>query len=329
VRLLGSEEIKPGESGWLQLELLQPVVVVRSDRYILRLPSPGETIGGGEVVDPHPKERHKRFATVALEGLEALRGGSAEDVILQAGQALGISSLKDILSRSRLSEESARTAIQTLVQSGELRILEAGNPNGDLTMLAVIKPVWEETTRRTLRELEQYHHANPLRLGMSKEELKSRLKLPQRVFQALLQGCVNEKMIEENGPLVRMKGFVLTLTPVQQRQVDDFLARCDRQPFMPPTIKEAQAELGEDLAAALVELQYMEPISEEIIFRPHGLQRVAEEVTVYLKTHSSITVAEFRDLIHTSRKYAVPLMEYLDAQGVTVREGDLRRLKGS
>ena len=102
VRILGSENLDPGEEGWVQFELRNPLVLVRGDRYILRRPSPGETLGGGQVVDPTPKERHKRFDEGVIKALETLSKGSPTEVFLQASLALGPASVREITARSRL-----------------------------------------------------------------------------------------------------------------------------------------------------------------------------------------------------------------------------------
>ena len=115
VRLLGSEELLPAEEGWLQLELDEPVVAIRGDRYILRRPSPGETLGGGTVVDPHPKGRHKRFSAQELANLDTLARGTPAEILLQSMLALGIATLQDVITRSNLDASTANQAIQELV----------------------------------------------------------------------------------------------------------------------------------------------------------------------------------------------------------------------
>ncbi len=127
LRLLGAEELIPGEEGWLQLELSDPVVAVRGDRYILRRPSPGETLGGGVVVDPHPKGRHKRFAEDTLQRLEALAQGTPADVLYQALVALGAAPLKDVLARSNLESTALAAALDELLAGGLLVPLEGEN----------------------------------------------------------------------------------------------------------------------------------------------------------------------------------------------------------
>jgi selenocysteine-specific elongation factor len=107
LRLLGTETLNPGEEGWIQLELRDPVVAVRGDRYILRRPSPGETLGGGVIVDHQPKGRHKRFDKKVLKSLASLAAGSPADILLEAALALNAAPVKEVISRSRLEADPA------------------------------------------------------------------------------------------------------------------------------------------------------------------------------------------------------------------------------
>ena len=124
VRLLGGESINPGENGWLQLELRSPVVAVRGDRYILRRPSPAETIGGGTVVDPQPKGRHKRFDNKVMQALFAMAQGTPAEVLLQASLALGPAPVKDVISRSRLGNSDAVSSLRELIDTGKCLLLD-------------------------------------------------------------------------------------------------------------------------------------------------------------------------------------------------------------
>lgn len=149
LRLLGEEDLLPGEEGWLQLETSEPVVAVRGDHYILRRPSPGETLGGGIVVDPHPGRRHKRFAEATIERLRTLAEGEPVDLLLQALAALKAAPLKDVVARSNLRAESAPDAIQQAVQRGVMLLLdENSDPKpGDDTLVAE-RSYWSELIQR-------------------------------------------------------------------------------------------------------------------------------------------------------------------------------------
>ncbi len=166
LRLLGTEELNPGEEGWIQLELRDPVVAVRGDRYILRRPSPGETLGGGDIVDHQPKGRHKRFDENILKSLESLSQGTPADVLLEAALALNIASVKEMVTRSRLEDAEAEIALNELLKAGSLIPLEEGLPTITSSLLIVALPHWNALHEKTLQTVESYHQSYPLRRGI-------------------------------------------------------------------------------------------------------------------------------------------------------------------
>ena len=329
-RLLGVEELKPGDEGWLQLELTAPVVVVRGDRYILRRPSPGETLGGGVVVDPQPARRHRRFDSALLARLEALRHGSPADVLLQAGLALGAAPVRDLVVRSRLAQDAAEAAIQELLAENLLIQLEEGqkiHPNVDL--LVIPRSLWEVQTRRAENELEQYHLVYPLRRGMPREELKSRLKYTPRLFNAAMRHWIAGSSLVENGKQLARPGHQVEFKPAQKAQIDRLLEKFAAAPYATPSVKECQAELGEEAYTALVEMEHLVQVSPEVVFRSEDYQEMVAAVTSHLEKEGTLTLAQFRDRFNTSRKYAQAFLEHLDAVGLTQRSGDVRKLRKS
>jgi selenocysteine-specific elongation factor len=335
VRLLGTEALLPGEEGWLQLELTRPVIAVRSDRYILRRPSPGETLGGGSVVDPHPKRRHKRFAEGTLSRLETLAQGTPDDVLLQTLMSLGAATLQEVIVQSNLDEATARKAAQELHKTGHLVILEEKEGNSSpleqspLAKGSLVsgKGYWDQLALRMVQEVETYHRSFPLRRGMPREELKSRLKLPGRLFSVSLHKLVETSALEENGPWVLRPGHTIRFTPQQQRLVDTLMKRFADSPFAPPTVKDSQAEVGEDIFTALVELGQIVLVPPDVAFRKEDYEKMMSEVRHLLEKGGTVTAAQVRDHFNTSRRYVLAFLEHLDARGVTKRDGDLRRLK--
>jgi selenocysteine-specific elongation factor len=329
LRLLGTDELKPGEEGWLQLELRDPVVAVRGDRYILRRPSPGETLGGGLIVDPHPAGRHKRFDLQVLERLESLRQGSPAEVLFQASLASGPTSVKEIITRARLSTDQAVVALQELLANNLLVQLEPGSPEPASELLVVAAARWETETARSLAEVEQFHKTYPFRKGMPREELKSRLKyFPTRLFNAALKMWVSEGKLAEIGALVLLPGFKPRFNPQQQAQADRLLARFAQNPYATPSVKECQAEIGEEIYNALLDQGFLAQVSPEVVFRKQDYETMVQSAQESIQKNAAITAAEFRDMFNTSRKYALALLEHLDQIGVTIREGDFRKLKG-
>jgi len=327
VRLLGVEVLEPGQEGWLQLELRHPVVAVRGDRYILRRPSPGETLGGGAVVDSHPKKRHKRFSEEVIRSLESLAQGSPADVLLQASLALGPVAVKDLVQRARLEVQEAAAALEELVSSGQMVALEDGNLSPSADMLIMTQGVWSALKNQAGQVVDAYHKNLPLRRGMPREELKSRLKLTLRVFNAVMKRLAAEGALAESGSWVARPGHKIVFSPEQQAAIKRLMAKFAAAPYSPPTIKECHTKVGEDVFAALVEVGDLVAVSAEVVFRRQDYEAMAARIRSHLENAGTITAAGVRDFFDTSRRYAIALLEHLDATNVTVREGDFRRLK--
>jgi selenocysteine-specific elongation factor len=328
VRLLGVEEIRPGQEGWLQLELRDPAVVVRGDHYILRRPSPAETLGGGLVIDPHPARRHRRFDDAVLARLESLHNGAPADVLLQALQGPTPLTIREAVTRARLSDEQAGEGLRELLETGQLVLLEPGAPEAGSDLLAWGLSRWSESTARAVHELENYHRTFPLRRGMPREALKSRLKMTlARHFNAAVRRWATDGVLDELGSLVWQTGFEVQFDPRQKAAAAGLLEKFAQSPFSPPPAREAQAEVGEDLFAALVEMGELVQVSGEVVFRPQDYDQMLELVRAHFVREETLTAAQLRDMLNTSRRYVLAFLEHLDVRGVTIREGDARRLR--
>ncbi len=328
-RLLGVEELMPGDVGWLQLELVEPVVAVRGDRYILRRPSPGETLGGGVVMEPQPAGRHKRFDDSVLARLEALLQGTPADILFQASLSAGPTPARDLVNRARLPAEAAAAAFKELLSSGLLLALEPGNLLVTSDLLVAARAWWVIETQRALAEVDRYHLTFPLRRGMPREELKSRRNLAARLFNAVLRRWLAEGGLVEAGGLLARPDHSVRLNPVQQAQATRLLARFSANPFATPAVKDCQAELGDELYAALVDLGELVQVSPEVVFGKKDFDGMVAVVRSRLEKTGALTLAEFRDQFNTSRKYAQAFLEYLDTAGITQRVGDARILRKS
>ena len=329
VRVLGSEIVSPGEEGWLQLEPIRMVVAVRGDRFILRRPSPGETLGGGIVVDPFPKSRHRRFLLETTARLETLAQGSPSEVLLQALTSFGIIPMKELFERSGLEGEITLEAVRELSRQGDLVVLPPASADQlSLTSdtLVVSRPNLDQIISRTVQEVENFHKKFPLKRGMLKEELKSRLSFSTRVFNAIILAIVNRNELLESGPLIMQPKHTIRFSPQQELSINKLMQQFASSPFTPPSVKDCKSEVGDDVYNALVEQEKLVQVSPEVVFDQAIYRKMVEEVRQLLKKNGSVTAAQVRDLFNTSRKYVLALLEHLDTIGITVREGDIRRL---
>jgi selenocysteine-specific elongation factor len=327
LRLLGKDELNPGEEGWIQLELRDPVVAVRGDRYILRRPSPAETLGGGMIVDHQPRGRHKRFDEEVIRSLESLSQGTPAEVLFEAALALNAAPINEIVSRSRLEASYAEPALKELLITNSLIPLEDGEPNIESDLLAIALPHWNSLRESTLRIVETHHKIYPLRRGIPREELKSRLKLSARLFSSLINKLIDDGSLVDRSAFLAKPGHEVTFDNGQQAKVQKLRRSFDQDPFSPPGLKEAQAEVGVEVMNALIEMDEFTLVSTDVVFRKQDYEEGVGRIHELLLQKERITLAEVRDLLGTSRKYAQALLEHLDATGLTTRDGDFRRLR--
>lgn len=327
VRLLGTDELAPGREGWVQFEVREPVVTARGDRYIVRRPSPGETLGGGVIVDPQPKGRHKRFDEDVLRSLESLMQGSPADIFLEAAMALGMAPIREVAARSRLDRSQAESALRELTGSKSLLAFEDGSITIESDSLVAPTASWNTLRDAIQRAVDEYHTNYPLRRGIPREELKSRLKQSPRVFNAAIKYLAAEAAVTDAGNYVARAGHAVRFDGQDQARVAALMRRFDQNPFSPPGARECESEVGGEILRALFELEELISVSADVIFRKRDYDSMKSKIRQTMERNGKITLAEVRDLFNTSRKYAQALLEHFDATGFTVRDGDFRKLR--
>jgi len=326
LRILGAEELYPGDEGWIQLELRNSVVAVRGDRFILRRPSPGETLGGGLIIDHQPKGRHKRFDDKILKSLASLAEGSPADVLFEAAIGLGLASSREIDIRSRLEPEPAQMAFHELIAAGKLIPLEEQSPASTSDALVITLPHWNLLRDKALQLIETYHKDFRLRRGVPREELKSKLKLTSRGFNAIIHKLIVEQNITDHPTYVAKVGHEIRFDGQEQAKVEVLLRKFESNPFSTPSIKECQAAVGDEILNALLETEELSSVSADVIFQKKDYDRMVAKILNAIQQSGQISLAEVRDLFKTSRKYAQAILEHLDTIGTTIRDGDDRKL---
>lgn len=324
LRLLGTEELKAGETGWVQLELKEPIVTVRGDRFILRRPSPSETLGGGVVIDHQPKGRHKLFDEDVIKSLESLSHGTPAEILLEAASALGIASIKEMITKSRLESAQAEIAIEELIKSHQLVVFEE---NKKQESLASTSSHWQMTKEKILGFVNEYHKQYHLRNGMPKEELKNKIKLPAKMFNTILDFLITNYDLRITGFALSSPEHKIKFNEQEQLQVQQLRRRFESSPYATPSVKESQQEVGEEIINALVESGEFIIVSEDVIFLKKDYDEMVSKIKTEIEKKNKITLAEVRDLLNTTRKYGQALLEHLDQIGVTMRDGDARKLK--
>ncbi|HEY6073068.1 MAG TPA: SelB C-terminal domain-containing protein, partial [Anaerolineales bacterium] len=210
---------------------------------------------------------------------------------------------------------------------GKLVLMEEGTVSSEADLLAMPLPEWESLKNNVPAEIARYHESFPLRHGMPREELKSRLKLDTRAIQAVLRKLGSEGLLKQTGNMVTLPGHNIHYTKDQEDRIAALLERFHAAPYSPPSIKECQEKLGREVLATLIDSGELVPVSAEVVFLGTDYEAMKKRVVELLMESGKVTLSEVRDLFGTTRKYAQALLEYLDASGLTAREGDFRRLR--
>ena len=318
VRLLEGEAVQPGASAWVQLRLSDPLPLVKGDFFVLR--SSDATLGGGRIVEPRAK-RHKRAHAPTLERLTVMDQGSAREVLLRALEELAPVDYPALAQRVHMPESDARRALQELLE--EHLALTIGSQELAKDTILYAASGWATLQQQARAALAQYHQQYPLRRGMPKEELRSRIKLPPQFFSPVLQRLAVDGALVEDGAFARLPDHQANLSPQQQHHVQEYLQALEANPYSPPT----DVSLEPDLLNLLVEEGKVVKVSEEVVFSASAYRQMVEGIVERAKDQGKITVGEVRDLFGTSRKYALALMEYLDQERITRRVGDDRVLR--
>ena len=322
VRLLDRQSLEPGQIAWVQLEPAAPLIVAAQDRFIIRQPSPSATLGGGVVVDPHPARRHRRFRPEVLARLETLAHGTPEEILLQTLERLGPVPAKALLAQVNLAQAEAAKALEELCEAGQVMSLLPDHPASAL----ISRAQWATLAARIQELLQAYHAQYPLRPGMPREELKSRLNLEPKLYADVLQRAAAEGLIRASEAVVALFSHQVRFSPEQERRVRSLLARFTQNPYSPPSVGEAEAEVGPDVLAALIEQGRLVRLSDSVLLLADTYRAMLDAVLERLRRGESVTVATVRDLFGTSRKYALAFLEYLDREHITRRVGDERVL---
>ena len=315
LRFLEEEELAPGREAWAQLRLSEPLALVRGDRFIIR--SSDSTLGGGVVVDVRA-QRHRRRHPPTIRRLEVLAQGSAAAQLIQVVEGQEPATVTSVARRANLSEQEAMSLAQTAVAEGALVSLDTAAVSASSVLYTLAG--WARLSARAQRLLAAFHQQYPLRRGMSREELRSRMRLTGSISGHAFQHLARTGVLAEEAGLVRLPGHRVETTPEQQRRMDAFVQALEKAPFEPPP------QLDPSLLHLLLEEGRVEKASDEVMFATTVYRGMVEAVVKHLRAQGTVTVAQVRDILDTSRKYALALLERMDEQRITRRVGDERTL---
>jgi selenocysteine-specific elongation factor len=321
VNLLERDELRGGEAGWVQLFATQPVVALDGDRFILRVPSPALTVAGGVIVDSAPRRHRRRDAAVIADLAAREHADAGTAAVLELGKhGWGLVGT-ELASRLGLSTARIDEILAPLIERGAVRRLSSR---------WLTREQWERAVSRVLTGLDAYHEAQPLRRGMPKEELRSRTGIPAEVFADLLAVLAVEQTVVERGGEVAAAAHHPALTSEQETAIGAFVTELEGQPFNPPPLSELtrRYRLTPALLQYLVADGRVVRVNDDTAFARSAYDDAVNRLRVHLTEHRTLTVAAARDVLGSSRRYVLPLLEWLDAQKITRRVGDDRILRG-
>jgi len=308
VIVLDGDALAPGAEGWVQLYLERPVAAAEGDRFVLRVPSPATTVAGGTFVDVNPR-KHPRHDSVVRESLVRRAAGNVLDEELRK-YPRGVT--VTALLKATVGPES---------DVGRLNARRFGD-----WIYSV--DAWGAIASRATDELQSYHGAFPLRPGMAREELRSRLGVPAASFGAVVQGLVEDGLAVERNGWLAAPGHEVALE-TDAGPASALLEALGRQPFAPPSLPEAMQQTGAtaEIVRALAHRGDIVRVSDDIAFTKDAYESAVSLVREIVASSGSVTVAQVRDRMGASRRPVVALLEYLDAQRITRRVGDTRLLR--
>jgi selenocysteine-specific elongation factor len=317
--IYGRDELKPGDKAYCQLRFKEPIAVMAGDRYIVRKFSPLVTIGGGSILDTSPGRRRKDERVRDLEILE--QGGLKEKLSLKIRQSgLNGTTQDELIGWIKAEIPDIRAEVNALIKDG-LAISCEGR--------VLHKDAADDFTKKAVSAAGGFHKANPLKPGMSKEDLRAVFTgLDQRLFESMLDR-VDQIVIEKE--LLRLKTFRISLSEDKKVLKDKIMKVLEQSEFQPPSKDELAAavsikpqETGELLKIMASEKSLVR-INDSLYIPMGNYTKMIEGLQKFFISKSEMTVGEFRDILKTSRKFALPFLEYLDSNKITLRVGEVRK----
>ena len=329
VTLVGSNELNPGDEGYVQFRLEQPVLIQHGDRFIIRFYSPMETLGGGMVLHPHPRRHRNSTMQESVKNLGILDTGSLDERlgVIVAGRALAGMEEAEVIGSVAADKAEILAALAALAQ--KKAIVRVDNLYVHTNHLAALE-------KKVLDLIAEFHKANSLKPGIDKEEVKGMLKvrLHPKALGMAIDGLIRKKQVETEGSKLRLPGFKPAVGKDQGLYKDKIVEAIKKGGSQPPVRDELPALFGitdrdaKDLLKLLADEGRVVRINDSLYLDKAVLESIKTDLVKFLQEKKEIVVAEFRDIAKTSRKFAVPILEYLDSQKLTQRVGDKRVLRG-
>ena len=328
--LLEKDELLPGETSLAQIRLDSPVALIKDDRFVIRSYSPMRTIGGGHILNPIP-QKHKRFKPEVIKLLKGIVNNIPEEIISSHADDSGYAgvSFADLKIMTNLPEKQLDNTIQGLLSKKTIVCFDREN------RIYIHNNGIEKLKKETLDYLSSYHKSNPLKAGMSKEELRSKLPFAvgTKLFNLILNRMIKDEVIVQEENTVRLSSHTVSLkvdqADIRTKILDAYL----KSGLTPPYFKElsrlldVDSKQAKDVLILLVDEGVLLKVKEDLYFHAEAVNELKKRVIDYLKSNEEMTTPQFKEMVSVSRKYLIPLIEYFDSTKVTLRVGDSRKLR--
>ena len=328
ILLDAKDKVGPKESTYCQITLSEPLLALRNDHFIIRDETAKKTLGGGVVIHPWAS-KHRRREPNLQNRLQSLHLGNVmqltESFLNESADfALPLESIQQFLN---LQEEVVREELD------KIKGLRAFNAEGERIYTTDSK--WLRLKDTILVTLTEFHKTHALVPGMDMEELRGKLPytLSAKIFRAVVDALVSDKTIAKEENLLRTSEHRLQLGGQEKSLMDGIKKILGEQPMSPPELKEIEKQLGVNRTKLTEMMRLLERdrsvirVATDLYYLPGTVDQVRAVLKKFISEKGEITAASFRDLIGSSRKYTIPLLEYFDREGLTIRIGDVRRLK--
>ena len=322
ITLLTGETIKPGGAALAQIRFEEAVATRIGDHFIIRRPSPAETVGGGTVLDPLASKHKFKERDKALLFLQRRVGLEITDLVLSELDKSKYVEKKNLLLASHYSQQEVMNCVESL--RGEGKLIMAGTWVIDITY-------WQARIEQVLHILAEKHSLQPLEKGFSQGEMQSRLKLPKELFDKVIVNLVDLKKIVREQNIIALSTHKLALSPEQDKLVSQILKVLQESGANPPTRKELIAQMpnSEKVIRYMRQQNMLVELSEGVLFERKSYEAIKSQLVDFLRSQGSISFQQARTLLGFSRKYLLPLFNKLDEEGITQRSGDTRILRAT
>lgn len=329
IYLLDREELAPGESAYVQLSLDRPVVALPQDRFVIRGTGIIQTLAGGVILDTHPV-KHRRHSPQVIETLKILKEGSGEQILGQHILRSGLSGISfgDLLNRVDLPPKEIETLLRKMTEKGDLLIIDPEK------MKLIRMDQYHGLEEISLGQLREFHQRFPMKSGLAKEELRTKLpaEIDVKLFQILLNRLIQSKKIVLERDKIRLSGHRVSSVDEKGlvKRVEDAILKGGLQPPSSKELAEKWSEAEEEVLAVLEHLVHegvLVKIRSGMYFHRVHFDHLREKLITHLKRHQEITTPQFKELTGVSRKYMIPLFEYFDQTRLTLRLGEKRVLR--